>query len=77
MKHYEVHGSKPGAERKGYPQQWRQNITCHVVAESLQKAVQLTLEAHPDAELHSVSHRGMVDIIDQTFIDAAERSKAE
>ena len=58
MRHFEIHGSALQPEKT-----WRLNITCHVVAENAQRALQLALDKHPEMDVHSLHHKGRVDII--------------
>lgn len=58
MRHFEIHGSAAQPDK-----QWRINITCHVVAENAQRALQLALEKYPEIDVHSLHHKGRVDII--------------
>ncbi len=60
MKHFEIMGSL-----KEEGKNWRTNLTCHVVAESAQKAIQLAIGKHPAMEIWSLQHKGPVDLIEQ------------
>jgi hypothetical protein len=59
MKHYEISGSELQPEK-----QWRTNIICHVVCATAQRAMELAMQKHPGMEIHSLVHRGKVDIIE-------------
>lgn len=62
MRHFEIRGSTAQPEK-----QWRINITCHVVAETAQRALQLALEKHPMMDVYSLNHKGQMDIIEDAL----------
>jgi hypothetical protein len=67
-RHWEVRGSLPPetvAASQGHPAyKWRKNVTCHVVAESAGRALELTEQKHPGIEVWDIHHRGEIDIIE-------------
>ena len=65
-KHFEIMGSERDLEKRH-----RVNITCHVVAESAERALLLALERHPGMEVWSLQHKGRVDIIQEQEPEAA------
>ena len=64
MKHWQVQGSMPAMIRDGHSHPWRENITAHVIADSAHRAIELVEEKHIGIEIHSVTHRGKIDVID-------------
>lgn len=59
MRHFEINGSIQEIDKK-----WRTNLTCHVVAETAQRALQLAVDKHAGFDVFSLNHRGRVDIIE-------------
>jgi hypothetical protein len=71
MKHWQVQGSMPLAMRPGRSYEYRENVTAHVIAASARRAVELVELKHAGIEIHSVNHRGQIDVIDDSkSIDA-------
>lgn len=60
MRHFEIQGSTSQPDK-----QWRLNITCHVVAYDAMRAMQLVLIKYPEIDIHSLQHKGKVDIIEE------------
>jgi hypothetical protein len=57
-RYWEIQGSKISDN----PEQiWKDNIHCHVVASTLEKAIELVKEKYPTIELFTAYHRGKVD----------------
>lgn len=65
MRHWELHVSLPPRDpNPGYREcEWRENVTCHIIAETLQEAIAAMGEKYPTATLWSGKHLGKVDII--------------
>lgn len=63
---YDVRGSLPKQGALSY----RKNCDEHVVAESAVMAIELVMKAHPDATIHSVQHRGKIDLAQEIPSDA-------
>lgn len=63
---YDVRGSLPKKGGLSY----RKNCDEHVVAESAVMAIKLVMKAHPDATIHSVQHRGKIDLAQEIPSDA-------
>ena len=59
MKRYEIMGSHLIEGGK-----WGANETCHVVAATAQRAVELVMVRYPDLEIWSLHNKGRVDIIE-------------
>ena len=66
MKHWEVNGSIELPPREGSSYRGRQNITAHVLAASARRAIELVEAKHVGIEVHSVQHRGRIDVIEDT-----------
>jgi len=57
-RYWEIQGSKTSDDPKRL---WKENIHCHVVASTLEKALELVREKHPTIEIFTAYHRGSVD----------------
>lgn len=58
---YEVGATEFRAYKNGGG--WRANFTFNILTTSIQRALDLCMEAHPDAEAHSVIKRDRVESI--------------
>lgn len=63
---YDVRGSLP----KEGALQYRKNCDKHVAAESAVMAIELVMKLHPGATIHSVQHRGKIDLAQEIPSDA-------
>jgi hypothetical protein len=59
--YWEIQGSKRSEDPK---KTWKDNIHCHVVASTLEKALELTREKHPTIEFFTALHRGRIELIE-------------
>ena len=65
MKHFEVNGSIAGADKlPDGMRSWRKNVSAHVIALSARRACELVEAKYPGVEIHSVNHRGLIDVIE-------------
>jgi hypothetical protein len=65
-RHFQVMGSlPPRKEHADNPswRNWRENKTVEVLAPDAMFALQLVFEKYPDMEVHSLQHRGAIEIL--------------
>lgn len=64
MKHWELHGTVPWEDQKRAAF-GRRNVTAHIVAPTARRALELAEAKYAGLEVYTISHRGLIDYIDE------------
>lgn len=66
MKHWSVYGSVPPPPEATGRDRFVSNKTIEVVCIDAQRALELVKQKYPTIEIHSIQHRGKVEIIEDS-----------